>query len=72
MRDSGQYRYVDSFTSGNYFNAMYIKRDLKDGVALAADLKAAAAHTKRIFSGADYFSNARIINFILAGQWLEL
>jgi arabinofuranosyltransferase len=70
--ESGAYRYVDSFTSGNYYNAMYVKRGLSDEVALTAEIHQASHYTKDFFRGEDRFSYRRIVDFILAGKWLSL
>lgn len=66
-----RYRYVDSFTSGNYYNAMYVKRGLADEEALAAEIKKAASYTKEFFKG-DFFSYRKVMDFTLTGKWLSL
>lgn len=72
VAETQRYRYVDSFTSGNYYNAMYVKQGLADEQALVAEIKKAASYTKDFFKGNDYFSYRKVMDFTLAGKWLLL
>lgn len=72
VAEAQRYRYVDSFTSGNYYNAMYVKRGLPDESALAIEIKKAASYTKDFFKGDDFFSYPRVLDFTLTGKWLSL
>lgn len=60
------------FTSGNYYNAVFIKRKLIDKKVLVEEINAVCKSINTLFEVREPFNFKKILGFTLSGKWLEL
>ena len=72
INQNREYEYVNSFTSGNYYNAIFIKRKLIDKKILAEEINGVCKSINELFEVQEPFNIKKILGFTLSGKWLQL